>query len=53
MVEGVIPVALVVAQFTIPGKLFPSINLLEIRSAQIRIVGLAFEEYLILASGSI
>jgi 8-oxo-dGTP pyrophosphatase MutT (NUDIX family) len=49
-VEGAIPVALVVAQFTIPDKLFPRINLLEIRSANIRVVGLAFEEYLISAS---
>src|ERR1039458_9570961 len=44
MVEGVIPVALVVAQFTIPGELFPGINLLEVRSDRIRVVGLAFEE---------
>jgi hypothetical protein len=50
MVEGVIPVALVVAQFTIPGELFPGINLLEVRPDRIRVVGLAFEEYLILGS---
>jgi 8-oxo-dGTP pyrophosphatase MutT (NUDIX family) len=49
-VDRAIPVALVVAQFTIPGKLFPRINLLEIRSDSIRVVGLAFEEYLISAS---
>jgi len=49
-VEGAIPAPLVVARFTIPGKLFPRINLLGIRSDYIRAVGLAFEEYLILAS---
>jgi hypothetical protein len=49
-VEGAIPVPLVVAHFAIPGKLFPCINLLEIRPDYIRVVGLAFEEYLILAS---
>ncbi|HYU48118.1 MAG TPA: hypothetical protein VEK84_18295 [Terriglobales bacterium] len=50
MVEGAIPAALVVAQFTNPGKLFPGINLLEAPPDHIRVVGLAFEEYLILAS---
>jgi 8-oxo-dGTP pyrophosphatase MutT (NUDIX family) len=49
-VEGTIPAPLVVAHFTIPGKLFPRLNLLEIRPDYIRAVGLAFEEYLILAS---
>jgi 8-oxo-dGTP diphosphatase len=51
MVEGAIPTALVVGQFAMPGELFPSINLLEVRPDHIRVVGLAFEEYLILASG--
>jgi hypothetical protein len=46
-VEGVIPVERVVAYFSTPGKLFPSVNLLEIRPDGIRVVGLAFEEYLI------
>jgi hypothetical protein len=50
MVEGVIPVSLVVAQFSIPGEIFPGINLLEVRPDRIRVLGLAFEEYLILAS---
>ncbi len=48
-VEGTIPVALVVAQFSIPGKQFPHINLLEVRPDRIRVLGLAFEEYLISA----
>jgi hypothetical protein len=51
MVEGVISAALVVAHFAIPGELFPGINLLEVRPDHIRVVGLGFEEYLILASG--
>ncbi len=50
MVEGAIPAALVVAHFATPGALFPSINLLEVRPDHIRVVGLAFEEYLIQAS---
>ena len=49
-VEGAIPAALVIAHFAIPGELFPAINLLEVRPDQIRVVGLAFEEYLILVS---
>jgi 8-oxo-dGTP diphosphatase len=49
MVEGVIPVALLVAHFEMPGELFPGINLLEVRREHIRVVGLEFEEYLILA----
>jgi 8-oxo-dGTP diphosphatase len=51
MVEGAIPAALVAAQFTVPGEIFPGTNLLEVRPDHIRVVGLAFEEYLILASG--
>ena len=46
-VEGVIPVERVVSYFSTPGTLFPSVNLLEIRPDGIRVVGLAFEEYLI------
>jgi hypothetical protein len=49
-VEGAIPMGLVVAQFTVPDERFPSLNLLEIRPDYIRVVELAFEEYLILAS---
>ncbi len=51
MVEGVIPAALVAAQFGMPGELFPGVNLLEIRPDYVCVLGLAFEEYLILASG--
>jgi 8-oxo-dGTP pyrophosphatase MutT (NUDIX family) len=50
MMEGTIPAALVVAHFAMPGELFPGINLLEVRPDHIRVVGVAFEEYLILAS---
>ena len=50
MLEGTIPVALVAAHFAIPGELFPPINLLEIRPEYIRVLGLGFEEYRILAS---
>ncbi len=49
-VEGAIPVQLVIAHFTIPGERFPCINLLEIKPDYIRVVGLAFEKYLILTS---
>lgn len=51
MVEGAIPAALVAAHFAMPGELFPGINLLEVRPDHVRVVGLAFEEYLILGSG--
>lgn len=51
MVEGAIPAALVVAHFAMPGEHFLGINLLEVRPDHIRVVGLAFEEYLILGSG--
>ena len=50
MVEGAIPAALVVAHIATPGEIFPCINLLEVRPDRIRVVGLAFEEYLILVS---
>jgi hypothetical protein len=49
--EGTIPATMVVAHFAMPGELFPGINLLEVRPDRIRVVGLAFEEYLILVSG--
>jgi 8-oxo-dGTP pyrophosphatase MutT (NUDIX family) len=49
-VEGIIPVELVSARFAAPGRLFPCINFIEIRPEYIRVVGLAFEEYLILAA---
>jgi hypothetical protein len=50
VVEGAIPAELVVARFARPEELFPGINLLEVRPDHIRVVGLAFEEYLILVS---
>jgi 8-oxo-dGTP pyrophosphatase MutT (NUDIX family) len=49
-VKGPIPVALVAGHFAIPGEFIPHVNLLEIRSDHIRVVGLAFEEYLISTS---
>jgi hypothetical protein len=49
-VEGMIPVELVIAHFSVPGLLIPGANLLEVCSNRIRVVGLAFEEYLILSS---
>ncbi|MGA2989335.1 MAG: CoA pyrophosphatase [Candidatus Korobacteraceae bacterium] len=48
-VEGVIPVAEVLARFAIPSARFPIMNLLEVRPDHIRVSGLAFEEYLISA----
>jgi 8-oxo-dGTP diphosphatase len=48
---GVIPVDLVAAHFSAPGKRFPEVNLLEIRPDRIRVVGLGFEEYLISTAG--
>jgi hypothetical protein len=48
-VEGVIPVGRVVSYFSTPETLFPNVNLLEIRPDGVRVVGLAFEEYLISA----
>lgn len=49
-VEGIIPVAQVAAQFAAPGNVLPQVSLLEVQPEQIRVVGLGFEEYLILAS---
>lgn len=46
-IEGLIPVDRVAAHFSAPGKLFPSVNVLEIRPERIRLVGLGFEEYVI------
>jgi 8-oxo-dGTP pyrophosphatase MutT (NUDIX family) len=48
-VEGAIPVDQVLAHFSAPQSHFPSINILEVRPDRIRVVGLAFEEYLIIA----
>ncbi|HEY1203466.1 MAG: CoA pyrophosphatase [Bryobacteraceae bacterium] len=48
-VEGVIPVAEVVAEFSKPGRGFPSVSLIEARADLVRVVGLTFEEYRIQA----
>ncbi len=50
-VRGVIPAAAVVARFATPGRHVPTVNCLEVRPDYIRITGLAFEEYVIHASG--
>jgi 8-oxo-dGTP diphosphatase len=44
-VEGAIPVAQVIERFARPGSHVPLLNLLEVRADNIRVVGLAFEEY--------
>lgn len=49
-VEGVIPVELVLRQFSAPGAHVSGINLLEVRPDYIRLAGLAFEEYFIYGS---
>jgi len=49
IVEGSIPVELVLAHFGIPGNHVPLVNLLEVRPDYIRVAGLDFEEYLISA----
>ena len=46
-VDGAIPVQTVVGHFSAPATQFPSVNLLEVRPGHIRLIGLAFEEYLI------
>jgi hypothetical protein len=51
-VIGEIPVASVVEHFSLPGADFPPLNALEVRPGSVRIVGLAFEEYLITARTS-
>jgi hypothetical protein len=48
-VEGVIPIAEVLAHFAVPSTQFPIMNLLEVHPDYIRISGLVFEEYLISA----
>jgi 8-oxo-dGTP pyrophosphatase MutT (NUDIX family) len=50
-VEGAIPVAEVASRFTASKTHFPSVNLMEIQPDKIRLVGLAFEEYLISSTG--
>jgi 8-oxo-dGTP pyrophosphatase MutT (NUDIX family) len=46
-VKGPIPVKLVLAQVATPSAHIPRINMLEVRPDRVRIVGLAFEEYII------
>ena len=46
-VRGRIPVELVLAQASVPSAHIPRINMLEVRPDRIRVVGLAFEEYVI------
>jgi 8-oxo-dGTP diphosphatase len=48
-VRGIIPVELVRAHFALPGSDFPRMNVLEVRPHQVRVTGLAYEEYLIAA----
>ena len=49
-IEGRIPVESVITHFSAPGKRFPCVNILEVRPDRIRVVGLAFEEYVISSS---
>lgn len=46
-VKGPIPVELVLAQVSAPAAHIPRINMLEVRPDAVRVVGLAFEEYVI------
>jgi 8-oxo-dGTP diphosphatase len=46
-VEGVIPVGKVIQSLSTPSGRIPPVNVVEVRPEQIRIAGLAFEEYFI------
>jgi len=46
-VRGAIPVQLVLAQVSVPAAHIQRINMLEVRPDAIRLVGLAFEEYIV------
>jgi 8-oxo-dGTP pyrophosphatase MutT (NUDIX family) len=50
-VRGEIPVNAVLERFAVPERDIPPVNALEVRPERIRVIGLAFEEYLISASG--
>jgi 8-oxo-dGTP pyrophosphatase MutT (NUDIX family) len=50
VVRGPIPVQLVLAQVSCPAAHIPRINMLEARPERVRVVGLGFEEYLIVPS---
>ena len=49
-VKGTIPVTLVLAHFSTLERFMPAVNCLEVRPDHIRVVGPAFEQYLITAS---
>jgi 8-oxo-dGTP pyrophosphatase MutT (NUDIX family) len=49
-VKGTIPVTLSLAHFSTPEHYMPAVNCLEIRPDHLRVVGPAFEQYLITAS---
>ena len=50
VVRGPIPVQRVLAQVSCPAAHIPRINMLEARPERVRVVGLGFEEYLIVPS---
>jgi len=49
-VEGLIPVAEVVAEVSKPGRGYPAVNMIEVRAGLVRVVGLGFEEMRILTT---
>jgi 8-oxo-dGTP pyrophosphatase MutT (NUDIX family) len=49
VLEGVIPTATVAERFCLPGAHVQAINMLELRPERVRLLGLAFEEYVISA----
>jgi 8-oxo-dGTP pyrophosphatase MutT (NUDIX family) len=46
-VKGTIPVEEVLEHLSTPGRTIPAVNVVDVRPTQIRMAGLAFEEYLI------
>jgi ADP-ribose pyrophosphatase YjhB (NUDIX family) len=48
-VAGTIPQEAVMAHVSAPAKSFPAVNVIEVRPEFVRVIGLAFEEYLIRA----
>jgi hypothetical protein len=50
-VQGVIPVAQVLAHASAPALHIPPVNSLEVRPELVRVLGLAFEEYVISGAG--
>jgi len=51
-VEGTLPVEAILERAATPAAQIPRINMLEAQADRLRIVGLKFEEYLILSSGA-